>query len=497
MKRLPLLPAICLLFLVSCQERTGILNTNNLTSHFINIDAGKENTLRTPKGAVIKIAANSFDVPAGAKVMIEIKEAYSMNDILKAGLTTISNGKPLQSGGMIYFNATVDNKPVGYLKPVGIIIPTEQYNSDMKVFKGEISADSSINWLLDDKNKITPYSTAIEKGSALFKANCASCHAPTKEMTGPALAGCRDRAPTRDWAYKFTNNTNIMLEKDSYAKELFKKYGSRMTQFNLHKEEIKAILDYCDYEGGLYKPQLLDEKPDTTSSENLVDCGYDTLPVYNETVIENVNPETTIVDTISYSSEYIERPSYSFSINQSGWYNIDCFIANNIDLVTDVELKATVNNAIGKTLDVYLCIPSRKLLTTGYGDSSIYYFGDTSTVELIKGDVAFIYVLGLQDEKYYYGISKFVVNDKQHLVIDLKESTKEKIVEALRKNKIDNIQIDKNEPVVESFIEVDMPDSLNHLSDTAMIKKEMQIIKKNCDSEPATAMPGAVAYAKH
>ena len=85
-----------------------------------------------------------------------------------------------------------------------------------------------------------------QNGEALFKANCASCHKTDKDFTGPMLKGAREREPDPEWAYKWVNNVNSMLETDPYAKALKAKWGSPMTQFNLKKEEIKAILDYAD-----------------------------------------------------------------------------------------------------------------------------------------------------------------------------------------------------------------------------------------------------------
>jgi cytochrome c551/c552 len=83
-------------------------------------------------------------------------------------------------------------------------------------------------------------------GEALFKANCASCHKPDKDFTGPMLKGARDRAPDKDWAYKWVNNTTTMVESDPYAKGLKAKWGQVMTKFALPKEDIKAILDWAD-----------------------------------------------------------------------------------------------------------------------------------------------------------------------------------------------------------------------------------------------------------
>lgn len=83
-------------------------------------------------------------------------------------------------------------------------------------------------------------------GEALFKANCASCHKPLEDFTGPKLQGAREREPNPEWAIKWVNNVNTMLETDTYAKGLLAKYGAKMTQFNLKNDEIKAILDYAD-----------------------------------------------------------------------------------------------------------------------------------------------------------------------------------------------------------------------------------------------------------
>lgn len=83
-------------------------------------------------------------------------------------------------------------------------------------------------------------------GEGLFKANCANCHKPLEDFTGPKLQGARKREPSPDWAVKWVNNVNTMLETDAYAKSLLAKYGSRMTQFNLKEDEITAILDYAD-----------------------------------------------------------------------------------------------------------------------------------------------------------------------------------------------------------------------------------------------------------
>jgi cytochrome c2 len=84
-------------------------------------------------------------------------------------------------------------------------------------------------------------------GEALFKANCANCHYPHKDFTGPALKGWKDRQPA-GWIYKWVANpagTN-----DPYAtalKKIWVPKSNIMSAFaQLKKEEIDAIMAYVD-----------------------------------------------------------------------------------------------------------------------------------------------------------------------------------------------------------------------------------------------------------
>lgn len=85
-------------------------------------------------------------------------------------------------------------------------------------------------------------------GAALFKANCASCHKPDKDFTGPALKGWKDRVPGGDWIYKWVKNSAELTGTEPYAKALFAKWNkTQMTTFNqLKNEDIDAILKYVD-----------------------------------------------------------------------------------------------------------------------------------------------------------------------------------------------------------------------------------------------------------
>ena len=85
-----------------------------------------------------------------------------------------------------------------------------------------------------------------QSGEALFKANCASCHKPDKDFTGPALKGWKERQPGDGWIYKWMANPGAQT--DPYATALKAKWKPTiMTNFpQLKKEDIDGILKYVD-----------------------------------------------------------------------------------------------------------------------------------------------------------------------------------------------------------------------------------------------------------
>lgn len=87
-----------------------------------------------------------------------------------------------------------------------------------------------------------------DQGQKLFKANCASCHKPDKDMTGPALKGAKARWEGKGDIYAWVkNSTAVIATGNSYAKELFEKWNkSVMTPNAVSNEEIDAILYYVD-----------------------------------------------------------------------------------------------------------------------------------------------------------------------------------------------------------------------------------------------------------
>jgi cytochrome c2 len=74
---------------------------------------------------------------------------------------------------------------------------------------------------------------AAPDGKALFQANCAACHNPYKDATGPALNGVDSRVPSKEWLYKWIKNSASLIGSgDKYANDIYNKWNkTAMTAF--------------------------------------------------------------------------------------------------------------------------------------------------------------------------------------------------------------------------------------------------------------------------
>lgn len=93
---------------------------------------------------------------------------------------------------------------------------------------------------------------SIQKGEAIFQANCTLCHSFEKRLTGPALASVPARLP-HQWLIDFIENPRAVLQSgDDYANYLVSRYPLVMPAFQkeLSRADILNVLAYIQYHGG-------------------------------------------------------------------------------------------------------------------------------------------------------------------------------------------------------------------------------------------------------
>ncbi len=141
----------------SIQKDTKML-VSDIYKHFekqpqkFSIQANRDTIIVCKEGTAIKIKANSFvsektGNEISGNVQIAVKEYYKISDIILSNLSTTSDNKILETGGMLHIAAKSDNENCIIKQDHNIEIgfPYLNKKDDMALFNGEWINDK-INW---------------------------------------------------------------------------------------------------------------------------------------------------------------------------------------------------------------------------------------------------------------------------------------------------------------------------------------------------------------
>ena len=148
------------------------------------IRTDRDTVIRGAKGTVINIPKNAFKgVPNGATVDFQLKEAYAIGDIIKENLNSMSGNRLLETGGMIYTDAKLNNQSLDLQRDLTVKFNSaESQKPEMRMFSGnrDMANNGRMNWEVvnpeDDytsiytsnNNIFTPYLIISEKTNTII-----------------------------------------------------------------------------------------------------------------------------------------------------------------------------------------------------------------------------------------------------------------------------------------------------------------------------------------
>lgn len=296
--------AALIYYAVTNKNKTTNSPEELLPNQAFTLDNTQDTVIETENGMVLVIPESAFVNEAGETILdvnFEVREAFETSDILKAGLTTQSNGELLETGGMFFLNAYDKNGNKLKLangKNILAEIPNNNPRPDMMLFDGEKQEDGTINWINPkpfEKDLITYDITTLDfypegyleelkykktpvlDGKKLFEMSCGSCHRPTTDGTGPALKGVKEKwASKGDDIYKYIRNPQSQVEAGVPSALAINNYDPTvMPGQAIDKEEIDEIFEYLENSKFYHK-----KKPKTIqtsiniNNKNLTDSIY-------------------------------------------------------------------------------------------------------------------------------------------------------------------------------------------------------------------------------
>lgn len=476
------------------------LSRDSLPVQLLSIDNTRDTVVRTANGALLHIPEGAFTRP---QVTLRVKEAYTLPQMVLAGLTTESGGKPLKSGGMIFLGTVEEN--IGINKEIGISIPTDSVDRDMKLYTGK-EEGGKLDWQ-DPKALDTGSDLSFEEGRRIFEANCSSCHALDKVLSGPPLAGVEQRGPwgRRDWLFSFVRHPGAFIPRTCYTRQLQKQYGQIMPGFpQLDDRTLSAVFDYirsenrkngdtitsltyslCDdscyrYDSVIHvmENELLERNHKIAGNGSRIDLERNfPTPDFQPEEIDTTGyiPDTVEMDKVTpvdYGAQY-----YRFQINTFGWYNVDALLESG----GDARLIVDIQGPNRRNTSVFLIVPQDKVFTEGGPlkdpDSLFGFFTRDGKIPLPEGRQCIVMAVSEEGGKIYFASQSIVSAKDQRIVLEPKEVSKRQFNRAVHKFRLDKVSIQVE----------DTPDAdaIRKLDNQIKVSSDLleQYRPKNCDCE--------------
>jgi mono/diheme cytochrome c family protein len=428
--------------LTACHQKpaavaSNYLNDDNLPAQQFRVDIKKDTILYTAQGIKITLDAGSISADNNW-VTLEIKEALNIGEMLKAGLTTQSENGLLSSDGM-FFISTKESSVIK--KAINISLPATYADGNMKLYKG-VATDQKLIWR-NPRTMDKPSTTFTDLGKKLFESNCAQCHNPLHLVTGPPLAWI-DKRKNRKWLYDFVhNNAKVLASGDQYACCIFNSYGkTAMNIFQgLDSAKLDAIFAYVDKEAkqkGI--PENFNPNPVCDS------CFFyrkyfaeltrarDSLVKNNDSMVKTKVIEPPDADPNAdngglpgkVNPENFKTDYYQFKVDAYGWYNIDDLLKGRFGSV-ECNVKVKLDNNLSQRVNVFLVLPAYKVFNEGglLDDGTQYgFYTVDGRIYLPQAATAFVFALGEEDGKMFFGSTQFTTAASQTITLRLDESTK-------------------------------------------------------------------------
>lgn len=429
------------------QTETTFFSPDQLPTYTFEIDNTKD-TILEQNGLRLHLPKNSFLDQNGKPaqlITITVKTALTLEDMIKAGLSTIDDqGRVLSSGGMFYWDAKSAGQSVKPKAAAEIFaeVPTDVFQADMRVFSGK-AVNGNIVWTNSQDFKNQTAIDSLKLGKVLFMQYCTACHNPRLEFnsTGPRLVNITEHR-TRDWLSDFTRNSSKMIKGDDpFANCVYAEFNNQLmlSFLDLSDGEINAIYDWIESESKrINKPEL---KPTCTADnveqrlftrDSLYKIQDSLIRIYQDSLAEARDYYRNSVDI---NLVVLPAPKYYqiLMANQVGWINIDKWpeFSNTENLVlSEIQSKKDL------FIQMFAIVPNRKIVlqVTPNSENILVDIFNQKEIELpIDEDI--ILISRVEDgQKLEAAIDKIMITrDSKPHKIKLKKITDKQFNQKLKK----------------------------------------------------------------
>jgi hypothetical protein len=417
------------------KQYSAILSKDNIPSEFFKVYANKGITITGKHGTKIHIPKNAFEDEDGnavnGEIAFELKEIYSAGDMLLGNFTTMSGGKVLQTGGMLYINAVSGSKKLRLKKgrTIELLMPANKAMTGMTVFKGtQDVVNGSIEWM-DTAEKISLMN----------------------EPTGESISSEAMPSVAGSWEYSMKDNDRIpghsavdVVFNDSII------YLMELAQFGKVTLVTKERKKFPNEAGWFHSVERSPVRGEyfvaLHSNDSLVEEKTVVFVPFFRTGEEKAKYEAAYGEAVkreaAYAAEvekrekeYMKRMEktdyvkyYSLKTNILGLINCDRFLDEKGTIEAEFAVAEPANGdfndiKINLLLKKYnSCLPLSEYIKTGNSSSPIH---------LPTGAEAIAVATAYKNDKIYLSISRFKITKNNSVPLQFKETSIKEIKKEL------------------------------------------------------------------
>ncbi|MEY2924306.1 MAG: hypothetical protein RLZZ337_854 [Bacteroidota bacterium] len=425
------------------------------------IDNSRDTFVRCEQGTLIKIKANTFRQSRKCKeecVTFEVSEDFLQSDMILDNLATTSNGRMIETQGMVYLNAKdCKGNDLKITRGSDLLIfqPTDTIIDNAKIFTGNRTGhDSDMNWTVNNTSVLSGFTMetvqtcnywicgGVRRGGCdcpFFMCRIRNlddvvwgvfvpCSRYDNRMFRKEIRVCRVNNRLAYARSRENKKWEARLEKKLERKEnrrqkLIDKYAERCgllpSGFQLADipNPCKRLYELFEQYGvDNYKDlfyQLNKEQMDKFGVDNMQDLQDSLATATRRGIEENYKSKNLAFDDIKY---------YVYNTTRFGWGNVDVFA----DVKPKDMVTMSVNINAYKNTDCKLVFRDRRFVIPAETEAGIYQFKN-----MPKGERVWIVTLMYANGQPFLSMEETVIDDGVHSV-NYESLTLEELKEKLK-----------------------------------------------------------------
>lgn len=415
------------------------------------INGSKIQSLKFPEGTQLIVPANAFvdketGKPINDSITIAVKEFYNKKDFLLENLSTMSNGKLLESGGTIHMSATVNGKEckLAQNKSIEIKFPYNQEQKGMEIFHGQ-KVNNEINWIQNSQTDATLAQprfnqTIVEDNSKKYTTSFMT----TNELTNQVEAQFRGGQK----ALRLFLEKNVQYPRAALKK---RKTGKVNVQLTIDKDGTISEVKCDKRQPSIFVKEAIRlskmlPKFIPARTNNIATAMNMTLPIsfyINSDFVATASAEQYTNKSVVMSIDEFKKQTrqtfdsvkninelsvntlgnYSLYTSKLGWINCDRFYRDKRP-----KIQLAIFKAPNENVNIKLIFSSIKSIMTGYQSSDKYTFDNIPKKEKVT-----LFALKKIDQQIYLATQTIVTGSKDKINLAYNPIDKENLKKEIEK----------------------------------------------------------------